>query len=326
MMLVETVRGPVASHDLGRTLMHEHVFTLDPAMHRAYGTAWGPNYWDEDREIERAVANLQRLRAAGFDTFVDPSVPGVGRWVPLIQRVNEQVDMNIVVATGYFSLASLPLFLRMRSPAQIAELYVREIREGVDGTDVKAAFLKFVVEGSELVGDVPLLLKAIAMTHHETGVPIMVHTDSITRSGRPALQALQGEGVDPRRIVIAHAGDSDDLDYLRELADTGASLGYDRFPGEHRISLERRIANLVALIEDGYADRIHLSNDAASFLDFPAGDQDVIDLHLEGDYLFAWETAVPMMVGAGVSAHELDQILIRNPARFFDPDFQGGNR
>ena len=320
MMLVETVRGPVASDELGRTLMHEHVFTLDPAMHRAYGTAWGADYWDEELEIERAVERLGRVRAAGFQTFVDPSVPGVGRWVPLIQRVNAQVDINIIVAAGYFSLASLPLFLRMRSPRQLAELFTREIRDGVDGTEVKAAFLKFVVEGSELVGDVPLLLRAIALTHHETGAPIMVHTDSITQSGRPALDALRTEGVDPRRVVIAHAGDSDDLDYLRALADTGASLGYDRFPGEHRIPLERRVGNLAMLIREGYADRIHLSNDAASFLDFPAGDQDTIDLHLEGDYLFAWETAVPMLLAYGVTAAQLEQILVRNPARFFDPE------
>jgi len=319
-MLVETVRGPIPSEELGRTLMHEHVFTLDPAMHRAYGGAWGPNYWDEDREVARAVENLQRARAAGFASFVDPTVPGVGRWVPLIQRVNEQVDINILVATGYFALAELPLFLRMRSAEQIAQLFVRDIREGVDGTDVKAAFLKFVVEELGLIGDIPLLLKAAALTHQATGVPLMVHTDSVTQSGRPALDALRREGVDLRRVVVAHAGDSDDLDYLRELADTGATLGYDRFPGEHRIPLERRIANLVALINDGYADRIHLSNDASSFLDFPAGDQAVIDLHLEGDYLFAWETAVPMLLSAGVTTDQIDQILVHNPARFFDPE------
>jgi len=28
-------------------------------------------------------------------------------------------------------------------------------------------------------------------------------------------------------VVIAHAGDSNDLDYLMELADTGATLGMD---------------------------------------------------------------------------------------------------
>lgn len=319
-MLVETVRGPIASDQLGRTLMHEHVFVLDPAMLRSYGEAWGPSYWDEEREIERAVANLERIRAAGFRTLVDPTVPGVGRWVPLVERVNARTDVNILVASGYFSLAELPLFLRMRSAEQISELFVRDITVGLDGTEVKAALMKFAVEELGLIGDVPLLLRAIALAHHATGAPIMVHTDSVTQSGRLALEALQNEGVDPRRVVVAHAGDSDDLDYLRALADTGASLGFDRFPGEHRIPLPRRIANLVTLIREGYADRIHLSNDAASFLDFPAGDPAVADLRLEGDYLFAWEIVVPQLLAAGVTDEQIDEILVRNPARFFDPD------
>ena len=319
-MMVETVRGPVDSARLGRTLMHEHIIVLDPAMLRSYGTAWGPSYFDEDREIAHAVANLQRLRVAGFSTVVDPTVPGVGRNVPLIQRVNELVDLNIIVATGHFALAELPMFLRMRTPEQIAQLFVRDLTEGVDGTGVKAAFLKFAVEELGLIGDVPLLLRAIAIAHLGTGAPIMVHTDSVTQSGRAALEALRAEGVPLDRVVVAHAGDSDDLDYLRALADTGASLGFDRLPGEHRIALDRRIANLAALVHEGYADRIHLSNDGSSFLDFCAGDEHIAELGLEGDYLFAWERVVPALIDAGVTGDQIDQILIGNPVRFFDPE------
>ncbi len=227
---VETVRGPVESGRLGRTLMHEHIFVLDPAMLRSYGTAWGTSYWDEDREVAHAVGQLRRLRDAGFETLVDPTVPGVGRYVPHIERVNAQVDLNIIVATGHFAFAELPLFLRLRSPEKIAQLFIRDIREGVDGTEVKAGFLKFAVEELGLIGDVPLIVKAIALAHHETGVPIMVHTNAAARMGPVALRALQAEGVDPERVVIAHAGDSDDLDYLRGIADTGASLGCDGFP------------------------------------------------------------------------------------------------
>ncbi len=319
-MIVETVRGPVESPRLGRTLMHEHIFVLDPAMLRSYGTAWGAGYWDEDREVAHAVGQLRRLRDAGFETLVDPTVPGVGRYVPYIQRVNAEVDLNIIVATGHFAFAELPLFLRLRAPEKIAQLFVRDIREGVDGTQVRAAFLKFAVEELGLIGDVPLLVKAIALAHHETGVPIMVHTNAAARTGPIALRALQAEGVDPDRVVIAHAGDSDDLDYLRGIADTGASVGCDRLPGEHILPLEVRIRTLLELIGEGYADRIHLSHDGACFLDFYAGDPDVAQMRLEGDYLFIWNTIVPALLDAGVTQSQIDQILIRNPQRFFDPE------
>jgi ATP-dependent Lhr-like helicase len=44
--------------------------------------------------------------------------------------------------------------------------------------------------------------------------------------------------------VIAHAGDSNDLDYLRAIADTGASLGCDRFKVDHFNPDARRIETL----------------------------------------------------------------------------------
>ena len=35
------------------------------------------------------------------------------------------------------------------------------------------------------------------------------------------------------RLIIGHCGDSEDLDYLRELMDAGATIGMDRFGMEH---------------------------------------------------------------------------------------------
>ena len=100
----------------------------------------------------------------------------------------------------------------------------------------------------------------------------MVHTNAAAKTGVPALEALTRAGVDPSRIVIAHAGDSNDLDYLRAIADTGAALGFDRFNIPHFNPDERRIDTLLALLAEGYGDRIHLSHDAACFIDFMVGD------------------------------------------------------
>ena len=41
MSAVETVRGPVALDALGPTLMHEHVFVMQPEPRENYGRAWG---------------------------------------------------------------------------------------------------------------------------------------------------------------------------------------------------------------------------------------------------------------------------------------------
>jgi phosphotriesterase-related protein len=314
---VPTVRGPIALDALGPTLMHEHVFILQPEMLENYGHVFGgPDaYWDEDARVADAVAKLRRLHAGGIATLVDPTVPGLGRCIRRIQRVAAQVEVNIVVATGVYAFLELPNFLAVREDDVLTALFVRELREGIDDTGVRAAFLKCAVEHHGVIGDVPRILRAIAAAAVETGAPIMVHTNAEARSGRPALAALIENGVDPRRVVIAHAGDSNDLDYLEGLADQGASLGFDRFSIEHFNPDADRVRTLARLVADGYADRVHLGHDAACFYDFMVANPPFADER--PDYLHLTHEILPALLEAGVTAADLHQMLVENPRRFF---------
>ena len=315
MSTVETVRGPVELASLGPTLMHEHVFVLDPEALQNYGHVWGQSYWDEDAGVADAIGKLQRLRDSGIQTIVDPTAPGLGRWIPRIQRINAEVDLNIIVASGVYAFLELPSFLAYRSDDQVVELFVREIREGIDDTGVKAAFLKCAVEEHGLVGDTPRILRMVAAAAVETGVPVMVHTNAPAKTGLPALETLTKAGVDPTRIVIAHMGDSNDLDYLRAVADTGASLGCDRFNIEHFNPDANRIETLTAILAEGYADRVHLGHDAACFMDFMVGNPYFADEH--ADYLHISTKILPALLANGVTQEQIDQMLVENPQRFF---------
>jgi phosphotriesterase-related protein len=312
---VETVRGPVELGRLGRTLMHEHVFLLQPEALQNWGHAFGPVYWDERERVADAVSKLRAVRAAGIDTIVDPTAPGLGRYVPRIREVAEAADINIVVATGLYAFLELPNFLGYRRPHMIADLFVREIREGIDDTGIKAAFLKCAVERHGVVGDVPRILEAIALAAIETGAPVMVHTNAEERTGLLALETLIGHGVDPAQIVIAHAGDSNDLEYLHAIAASGAWLGCDRFGIDHFNPLADRIRTLTTLVEQGYADRIHLSHDAACFFDFMVGDPLFADE--KPDYLLISNEVLPALREAGVTDEQIDQMMVANPVVFF---------
>jgi phosphotriesterase-related protein len=315
MATVETVRGPVDTGELGPTLMHEHIFIMQPEALQNYGTVFGPRYWDEEERVTDAIAKLTRLREGGIHTIVDPTVLGLGRYIPRIQRVNESVDLNIVVATGVYAFLEMPNFFGYRSPEAVANVFVREIREGIDDTGVKAAFLKCAVEHHGIVGDVPRILESIALASNETGAPIMVHTNSTAKTGLPTLEALTGHGVDPKRIVIAHVGDSNDLDYIRAIASSGASLGLDRFGIDHFNPLPDRIRTLTALVSEGYTDQIHLGHDAACFYDFMVGDPAFADEN--PDYLLISNQVLPALLQNGVTQEQVDQMLVGNPARFF---------
>ena len=208
----------MALDDLDRTLMHEHVFVMNPEALQNWGHMHGPLYWNERERVDDAIAKLTLVREAGIRTIVDPTAPGLGRYIPRVREVAQAAALQVIVASGVYAFLELPGFLAYRPTSAIASLFVREITEGIDDTGVKAAFLKCAVERHGVIGDVPRILEAVAIAATDTGVPVMVHTNAAQQTGLMALEKLTSHGVDPRQIVIAHAGDSNDLDYLRAIA------------------------------------------------------------------------------------------------------------
>ena len=311
---VETVRGPVEASELGRTLAHEHILIIEPEALQNWGHAYGPCYWDEEVRVADAIARLTELREAGIRTIIDPTAPGLGRHIPRIQRINESVDLNIVVATGVYAFLALPNFLTYRDVDAIAQLFVRELREGINDTGVKAAFLKCAVEAPGLVGDVPRILAAVAAASVETGTPVMVHTNASARTAFAALETLTAAGVDPARIVVAHMGDTNDMEYLREIAASGAWLGLDRFGIEHFNPIADRIRTLLALLDEGYGNRVRLSHDASCFVDFFTGNPAFASER--PSYLLVTRTVVPELLAAGATQPDIDQMMIENPRCF----------
>ena len=96
MATIQAVKGPIDTAQLGRTLMHEHVFVLSTEIQQNYPGPWG----DEEQRVADTVDRLNELKAAGIDTIVDFTVVGLGRYIPHIQRVAAATGLNIVVATG----------------------------------------------------------------------------------------------------------------------------------------------------------------------------------------------------------------------------------
>jgi phosphotriesterase-related protein len=189
-------------------------------------------------------------------------------------------------------------------------------------TGVKAGLIKCAVERHRVIGDVPRVLAAVAAAGIEAGAPIMVRTNAAARTGIDALETLTGHGVDPARIVIAHAGDSNDLGYLRAIAGSGAWLGCDRFGIEHFNPLSDRIKTLLALLAEGYGTRIHLSHDAACFYDFMIGDPAFANER--PDYLLISNHVLPALRREGVTQAQIDELMVGNPRRFFTGDSPAG--
>lgn len=324
MAQVASVLGPVDTADLGSTLMHEHVFVLSTEILQNYGGEW----WDEQARIIDGVQKLQAVVERGITTIVDPTVIGLGRYIPRVQLINEQVPgLNIIVATGLYTFDELPHYFGYRGPGTILEgpelltdLFIKDIREGIADTGVKAAFLKCVVEEKGLTPGVERVARAVAATHRETGVPITVHTNAAHQTGTIALDLFEAEGVDLTKVVVGHSGDSNDLDYLRRLMDRGATVGMDRFGLDMFNTTAERVATVVSLAAEGYTDRMVLAHDAACYMDYFSGSvaQDLLSQAAPNwNFNHISDQVLPALREAGVSDADIDAMLVGNPRRYF---------
>jgi phosphotriesterase-related protein len=318
MTTVETVRGQVDSAELGTTLMHEHVFVLTADVQL---NQW--DEWDEEGRVAEAVKKLTDLKNLGVDTIVDPTVIGLGRYLPRIQRINEQVDINIVPATGIYTYNDIPFYFSYRPALDpsasdpMVDLFVKDITEGIAGTGVKAAFLKCAIDHQGLTPGVERVMRAVARAHRQTGVPITVHTHPGSQQGLVVKRVLGEEGVDLTRVVLGHSGDSTDADHLAELADAGFILGMDRFGIDLFLDFESRVGIVAELCRRGYAGSMVLSQDAACYIDWmdPAALSQALP---RWTYTHIHTDVLPALRAAGVSDADIDTMLVANPRCYFE--------
>src|SRR4051794_34893473 len=134
---VQTTAGPIDAADLGKTLIHEHFRGRDEAVAHQW-----PHLYDEDEEWRLCMEQADAVKQHGVKTIVEPTAMLLGRNVSLLQKVAGETGLNIVACTGIYTYDHLPQFFLNRDADAMAELFVHDIEQGIQGTDVKAAFIK----------------------------------------------------------------------------------------------------------------------------------------------------------------------------------------
>ncbi len=311
---VATLRGPVDTSELGFTLMHEHIFVHSQGVSDDF-----PSVWDEQAEIASARRQLQELFDLGVRTILDLSVLGLGRNIPRLLDVAGESPLNIIVATGLYAYNDdeLPRYFRNRDADVMAELFVGDIAEGIQGTTVKAGVLKCATDEAGVTPGVEKVLRACARAHRRTGVPISTHTHSGTKRGLEQQDIFEQEGVDLGRVVIGHSGDTEDLDYLQALMKRGSIIGMDRFGIDTYLTTEKRVTTIAKLCDLGFAGQIVLSHDASCYFDWYPREA-MRKFMPNWHFRHISEVVLPALRQHGVSEEQIQQMTAGNPRRYFE--------
>ena len=312
MATIETVTGPVDEEQLGLTLAHEHIRTTSEAARATF-----PHLYDEQGELERAVTGFKEVMDRGVKTIIEPTCMDLGRDVHLARRVVEATGIQLVMCTGVYGsrYTFLPQHFANRDADYLADAFVHDIEEGMQGTDVKAAFLKCAVDEPGITEDVDKILRACARASKRTGRPIMSHSHPASGTGLKQMDVFDDEGVDPAKIVIAHTGDTDNLEYIEELLGRGCYIGMDRYGIDLYLPVELRNATVVELCKRGHAERMMLSQDYVATLDwFPP---EMVRQELpKWSFTLVLDEVIPALKEAGVTDEQVDTMMIDAPRRW----------
>ena len=306
---VETALGPVATTGLGPTLMHEHIVTRSPGVHENW-----PHLFDRDAILSIADSKMADLYRRGIRTIVDLTTVDLGRDIDLILAVARRSCVQVIVATGVWWMPQR--YFGAHGIDEVAELFIRDITVGIGTSGVKAAIIKCATDTAGVTPVIENVLRACARAQKATGVPISTHTWAAGRSGEAQQAIFAQEGVDLRRVIIGHSGDSEDLGYLRGLMERGSMIGMDRFGLDHFLSTAKRVEVLARLCAEGYAGKMVLSHDANCWTDMLSEDDKRRTRPL-WHYNHISDDILPALQTAGVTEDQIQQMLVRNPQAIF---------
>ncbi len=337
---VMTVLGPLPVGEMGVTLMHEHIL-VDASNKWVPPSCCAAGHVGEQKvhigilgalrmnplmnrdncrlvDVDLAVDELKKYRDLGGATVVDPTNIGIGRNPAALQDVSRRTGLHVVMSTGFYLEPSHPAYVRERSIGQLAEQLMFEVGAAERQPDVVAGLIGEIGVSAAFTAEEEKSLRAAARASAATRVPLSVHLPGWVRHGHRVLDIVEAEGADLNHTVLCHMNPSqDDVDYQHSLARRGAWLEYDMIGMDYYYadeqaqspSDEENARAIRALVDAGYAERLLLSQDV--FLKM------MLTAYGGFGYGYILEHFVPRLERHGVTAAQIETMLIANPARVF---------
>ena len=305
---VMTVRGPIDSAELGRTLEHEHILVDFIGAEET-----GYHRWDRDEVVSKVLPFLEEAKALGYQSIIECTPAFLGRDPRLLKSLSEQTGLHIVTNTGYYGAREnkyIPENVQKLSADELAARWIKEFENGIEDSGIKPGFIKIGVDRGDTLSPMhEKLVRAACRTHLETGLTIACHTGP-TQAIFQMVEILEEEGVSPEALIWVHATQADQESQLKA-AKLGLWVSIDNVnPTPNRIDFVSKA--LVRLKNSGLQNRALLSHDAGWYR---PGEEDGGKFR---DYTAISKHLVPQILRMGFNTTYADHLLIDNPQRAFE--------
>ncbi len=288
------------------TLIHEHIMVDFVGAEKI-----SVDRWDRNTVMEKVAPYLVLAQKKGVKTILDCTPNFLGRDVELLRAISHKLDLNILTNTGYYGAVNnkyLPPWAFTETDTQLAARWIREFRDGIEGTDVRPGFIKIGVDSGSLSELHQKLVRTAALTHLATGLTICSHTGPALAAFQE-IEILKKMGVQPNAFVWVHAQAETDKSLYLKAARQGAWVSLD---GMGWGKYEEYAESLVLLKEHGLLSKALVSHDAGWYR---PGEPDPMDTFVGYTNLF--DHVWPLLRNRGFTQKDFDQLLIKNPAAAF---------
>ncbi len=309
--VIQTVRGPIHPTQFGTALTHEHILVDFIGADKI-----SPERWQHDEVIARVLPFLLEIKALGCQSLVECTPAYLGRDPVLLRKLAEKSGLHLLTNTGYYAAAGnkfLPAHAFSESAEQLAARWIREAREGIDGTGIRPGFMKISVNAPKgtLEEIDRKIVRAAALAHRVTGLTIASHT-GLAAPAREQLDVLEREGVRPEAFIWVHAQaqalSAKNLNPYLELARRGCWVSLDGLADDNL----NTYAEVVDLLKtEGLLHRTLLSHDAGWYR---PGEPNGGAFR---PFTTLFQKFLPELKKRGFTAAEWRQLTVTNPAEAF---------
>jgi phosphotriesterase-related protein len=254
--VIQTVTGAMQPVHSERWLTHEHIL-----VDFIGADSIDPGKWNHDSVMKTILTYLEELKWQGVKYFVETTPAYLGRDALLLKKIAEKTGLSILTNTGFYGAVNnkyMPAFAFDKTAEELAETWINEFENGIDGTGIKPGLMKISVDAADTLHPMHLkLAKAAALTHLETGLIIASHTGE-AKGLWPQLQILKETGVSPEAFIWIHAQNEKDNNNYVKAAKEGCWISLDGLGWE----LEKHVEKLLFAKEKGILNKILISHDA----------------------------------------------------------------
>src|SRR5699024_9063765 len=150
-----------------------------------------------------------------------------------VDQVAQESKINIIQSTGWYQDKFLPDYIYTKTVDELAEMMLKDIREGIDETDIKAELIGEIgTSKNEMTERERKVFEASILVQKETDVPITTHT-TLGTYGKEQVAFFKEMNADLERIVIGHVDLTGDADYVLDLLDQGVYVEFDTIGKEN---------------------------------------------------------------------------------------------